>query len=307
MKITIIGAAGCVGSATAFHIAMQRLADEIVMIGHREGPLKSHWMDLSTAVTGTDVIARKGGYADMKDSDIVINAASAPEGVISSRSELLPRNLPVIKEVAENVNKYCPEAFVITETNPVDSLNYAMYLLSKTRERRKYLGYSLNDSIRFRMWVAQELGISSSRVDGMVIGEHGHSQVMLFSTLRVDSKPFKLDEESRKRIQSQPPIMLHDYETIVPKRTAGWTSAVGTVAIIKAIKNNTKEIIPSSVVLDGEYGCHNMSMGVPIVFGKNTVEDIKILELTAEEQEGLKNTIETLQPLICYVEKSLGV
>jgi malate/lactate dehydrogenase len=157
------------------------------------------------------------------------------------------------------------------------------------------------------MWAAEVLGVKPSRVQGFVIGEHGHSQVMLFSSLRLDGKAVHLDEASKKRIQSLPPQTLRDYETLQPKRTAGWTSAVGTAAIINAIKNNTQEIIPCSAVLEGEYGIHDLSMTVPAIIGREGIHDIKILELAEDEETALENTVRVLSPLMRHVEAYLDI
>ena len=307
MKVTIIGGAGTLGSCAAFNIAVQKLADEILLIDPWENMLKAHWMDLTTAAAGQDISVYRGSFEDMTGSDVIVLTSGAPSGVTSSRSELITGNLPIIKDNAEKIREFCPEAIVITETNPVDSLNYAAYLVNQNADRRKFIGYTLNDSIRFRMWAAEALRVKPSRVQGYVIGEHGHSQVMLFSSLRLDGKAVHLDEASKKRIRSLPPQTLHDYETLQPKRTAGWTSAVGTAAIINAIKNNTKEIFPCSAVLDGEYGVHDLSMTVPAVIGREGILDIKILELADDEQTALENTISVLSPLMRHVEAYLDI
>ena len=307
VKVTIIGGAGTLGSCAAFNIAVHHIADEILLIDPWENMLKAHWMDLTTAAAGQDVSVSRGTFEDMAGSDVVVITSGASSGVISSRSELISGNLPIIKDNAEKIREFCPEAIVITETNPVDSLNYATYLVNRNADRRKFIGYTLNDTIRFRMWTAEALAVKPSRVQGIVIGEHGYSQVMLFSSLRVDGKQVHLDEASKKRIRSLPNQTLHDYEALQPKRTAGWTSAVGTAAIISAIKNNTKEIIPCSAVLDGEYGCHNLSMTVPAVIGRDGIHDIKILEMNKNEQEALKSTLGVISPLMRYVERFLGI
>ena len=307
MKVTIIGAAGTLGSCAAFIIAIDKLADEILLIDPWENMLKAHWMDLTTAGAGQDVLVRRGNFADMRGSDVVVVTAGAPSGVISSRSELITGNLPIIKENAEKIREYCPDAIVITETNPVDPLNYATFLINRQAGRNKFIGYTLNDTIRLRMWAAEAIGVKPSHVQGVVIGEHGHSQVMLFSSLRVDGKPVHLDEAIKKRIRSLPPQTLHDYETLQPKRTAGWTSAVGTAAVIRAIRNNSREIIPCSAVLEGEYGCHDLSMTVPAVIGRDGIHAIKILELSKEEKGALENTVSVLNPLMKYVERFLGI
>lgn len=307
MKISILGAAGTLGSCAAFIIAVQKLADELLLIDPWENMLKAHWMDLVTAAAGQDVTVNRGTLKDLKGSEIVVVTAGAPSGVISSRSELITGNLPIIKENAEKIREYCPEAIVITETNPVDPLNYATYLVNRRAGRKKFIGYTMNDTIRFKMWAAEAAGVQPSQVKGMVIGEHGHSQVMLFSSLRINGKPMNIDEATKKRMRSLPPQILHDYETLQPKRTAGWTSAVGTAAVISAIKNNTKEVIPCSAVLDGEYGYHNLSMTVPAVIGREGIQDIKILELAKDEKAALENTVKVLNPLMQYVERFLGI
>lgn len=126
MKITIVGAAGTLGSCSAFDILIHHLADEILLIDPWEDALKGHWMDLSSAATGMDININMGGYSDMAGTDIVIMAAGAPSGAIKSRLDLLPANLPIIRDNAKMIFSYCPEAIVIMETNPVDPLNYAM-------------------------------------------------------------------------------------------------------------------------------------------------------------------------------------
>ena len=243
MKITIMGAAGTLGSCAAFTIAIHKLANEIVLIDPGADMLKAHWMDLNTVAAAQDVLVNRGNFPDMAGSDIVVITSGAPSGVTSSRADLITGNLPIIIENAENIMKYCPKAIVITETNPVDPLNYAVYLVNGKENRQKYIGYTLNDTIRFRMWTAAALGVRASRVRGLVMGEHGHTQVMLWSSLKVDGRPVQVDEESKKKIQSLPPQTLHDYETLKPKRTAGWTSAVGRRSVM--FWNWTRTATPS--------------------------------------------------------------
>ncbi len=302
MKISVIGAAGTLGSCAAFNIVTHRLADELVLIDPWADMLKGHWLDLRAVASNLDVSVNRGDYEDMVGSDIVVMVASAPSGAISSRTELLPANLPIIKDNSAKINQYCPEAIVITESNPVDPLNYAMYLMSNSRNRQKFIGYSLNDTLRFRMWVAETLGVKTSQVKGTVIGEHGHSQVMLFSSLRVDGQPVNLGEDVKKKIREQPDILLNAFESLKPRRTAGWTSAYGTVNIIDAIKNNTGEEIPCNTILQGEYGLWNISMTVPVILGREGIRSVRTLELAPYEREELKNTVSLLDPYMRYVE-----
>ena len=290
MKIAIIGAAGTLGSCAAYTLVSKKLADEILMIDVFESALTGHWLDMETVGANEGVIVKKGTYDDLPGTDIVVMTAGAPSGAIKSRLDLLPASIPIIKLAAENINRFAPEAIVITETNPVDPLNYAMYLLSRDRDRRRYIGYSLNDSLRLRQWSAQALGVSATRVRGTVIGEHGGSQVMLFSTVRSDGKPVELDKDTREKIRRQPGIMLNTFESLVPRRTAGWTSAYGTAVVVQAIKNDSQAAIPCNAVLEGEYGLHNISLSVPVILGRNGIEEVQVIHLTSE-REGLSGTI----------------
>jgi malate dehydrogenase len=238
----------------------------------------------------------------MGGTDIVVMCAGAPTGAIKSRAELLPGSLPIIKAAADNINKYAPNAIVIMETNPVDPLNYGMYLMSTDKDRRRFVGYSINDTLRLRMWVARHLGVETSRVTGTVIGEHGGTQVMLFSSVKLDGKPVTLDEKTKNNIREQPGILLGTFENLVPRRTAGWTSAYGTAIVVSAIKNDTKAVIPCNAVLDGEYGLRNLSTTVPCVLGKKGIEDIKVLQINQEEKEGLDRSAKTLRSYMQIVE-----
>jgi malate dehydrogenase len=307
MKITILGASGNVGSCAAFNVTVHGLADELVLIDPpRQDMVTLHAMDLNTAATGLDMLVRAGSDQDMSGSDIVIVAAGSAQ-VVTSRMDVLPVNVPILRDICDNVKKYCPDAVVITATNPVCPLNYAAYLCSDL-DRKKLIGYTYNDSIRFRMRVAKALGVKSSQVEASVIGEHGDSQVLLFSSVRVDGKPVTIDEAMKRELRQQVPAGQKVLEELREKtnRTAAWTTAVGLSAVCRAIVNNTGEMIPCSLKLDGEYGCHKLSMSVPAILGREGVREIQEWELAPDEREDLKRSIGVLEPAMRYVEKFLG-
>lgn len=295
MKITVIGAAGSVGAPAVFYLAANGLADEFLMIGgKRQNVLKQHAMDISTAVSAKDIVIRAGDYSDMAGSDIVINAAGAPQGLIADRMEMLPKNIELIKHISIQIKQYCPDAFIITATNPVDPLNYATYLAGGF-DRKKLIGYSINDSFRFREMLASAYGVKVSQVDGTVIGEHGSTQVLLFSTARINGESISVDEEVKKQIRSDVPKILKRLEELKAGRTAGWTCAIGLEIIVRAVVENSGAVIPCSVVLDGEYGLKGLSMSVPVKLGKDGVQEILEYDLAPDEQEGLAKTVDTLR------------
>jgi malate dehydrogenase len=306
MKISIVGASGNVGSSAAFCIAVRRLADELLLVDTpRPDVVAFQAWDMNTAVTGHDMIVRAGDFSDMGYSDIVIVAAGAAK-ISNDRTEVLPQNLTIIQEVSKKVLQYCPDAVVITATNPVCPLNYAMYRCSEL-DRKKIIGYSYNDTIRFRMRLGQELGVPSSRVTGIVIGEHGNSAVQLFSSVRVDGKPVPFSGELKQKMRAQVAEGQKQRDEFVVKtgRTAAWTTAIGLGDVINAIVKDTGETLPCSVPLEGEYGASSLSMSVPTVLGKGGVKRILEWQLAPDEQELLNRSIEILKPHMKYVEELL--
>jgi malate dehydrogenase len=305
MKVTIIGAAGSVGAPVAFYVAASGLADEIVMIDMRQNVLQQHAMDISTAVSALDVSVRAGAYSDLTGSAVVINAAGVQQGLITDRMEMLPKNIPLVRDVALQIKRYCPSAFVITATNPADPLNYAAWRVGGF-DRHQLIGYSLNDSFRFREMVARAKGVKVSQVQATVLGEHGSTQVLLFSSVRIDGLPVSFGEQEKEDIRAEVPNILRRYEELQSGRTAGWTCAVGVAAVTRAILQDTGEVFPCSVVLDGEYGQRGLSMSVPVVLGKKGVQEILEWELAPDEQAGLKRTAGVLKAAAEIVDENLS-
>lgn len=306
MKISIIGAAGNIGSCAACNIAIHEVADEVVMIDdYSPDGLEQYHYDLVSAVTGLDVDVRKGSYDDMYGSDIIIMAAGSAK-ITASRREVLPQNLPLVVEMADKIRQCCPETVVITVTNPVCPLDYAMQRRTGF-DRKKVIGYSANDSIRFRMFVAQALGVPSSRLEGTVIGEHGDSQVLLFSSVRVDGKPVSMGDDAEEWVRRQVagvPKML-EAQRIKTGRTATWTTSMGITDICRAIADDTGDVFPCSIPLEGEYGYRDVAMSVPVVLGRGGVREVVELALEPDEGERLERSVRAIRPMVAYVDEYL--
>jgi malate dehydrogenase len=262
-------------------------------------------MDISTAVSALDVSVRAGAYADLTGSAVVINAAGVQQGLITDRMEMLPKNIPLVRDVALQIKRYCPSAFVITATNPADPLNYAAWRAGGF-DRHQLIGYSLNDSFRFREMVARAKGVKVSQVQATVLGEHGSTQVLLFSSVRIDGLPVSFGEQEKEDIRAEVPNILRRYEELQSGRTAGWTCAIGVAAVTRAILQDAGEVFPCSVVLDGEYGQRGLSMSVPVVLGKKGVQEILEWELAPDEQVGLKRTADVLKAAAEIVDENLS-
>lgn len=305
MKISVIGAAGYVGSNAAIILALYGLADEIVLVDpYKQNMVEQLAMDTATAATDQGVNVRAGDFADIKDSNIVVVAAGAAQGVIASRMEMLPKNLPIIRDIALEIKQSAPDAIIITATNPVDPLNYAMYHITGF-DRSKVIGYSINDAFRFRMMVAEALGQKTADVEGMVIGEHGDSQVLVFSSVQVNGKPVKIDDVTKEKVRDKVPKILRRYEELKTGRTAGVTSGAGITKVVNAIINNTHEVLRCSVILNGEYGQKDMCMGVPVTLGSSGVQNIVELEIAPDEQPFLNKTLDVLKTAMSQVNDFL--
>jgi len=304
MKISIIGAGGNIGSAASFNLATHCVADDLVMIdSYSPDKLEQYVTDLKSSVTGLNTTVKAGQDVDLRDSDIVIIAAGSAD-VKVSRAEVLPQNLPLLESFAQKIIKYCPEAIVITVTNPVDPLNYAMYRFSGIN-RKKLIGYSANDTIRFRMFLSQALNIESTQIKATVLGEHGGSQVLLFSSVKLNNRPYAVSQPVQQQvhqwIDNLPSVL--ETQRIKTGRTAAWTTSMGLTTICKDISRDAGHLIPCSVVLDGEFQCHNISMSVPVKLGKQGVMAIPEVKLNAREQEELKRSIGVLREQMRFVDE----
>jgi len=306
MKISVLGATGSVGAPVAFYIAVSNLADELLMVGgNRQNVLEHHALDIQTAASMDRISVTAGGYEDLPGTDVIINVAGAHVPLNLDRREKIREQTRFVKEIARKIRMYCPDAIVLTGVNPVDALNYATYLAGGF-ERSKLIGYSINDTIRFRQTLAKELNEKAAGIDGLVIGEHGSTQVPLFSSVKVGNRSVEVTAGAKQRIRSGMFDMIKKFESLKAGRTAGWTCAVGFAKMVRAIVENQQVVLPCSVVLDGEYGQNDISMSVPAVLGRDGVSEILEYHLTAGERDGLQATAETLHTDAAVVRETLA-
>lgn len=296
MKIAIIGGGGTLGSCTAYTLALKGLADEIVLLDVNRNLALGHFMDITTAIVGlqnTKILV--GNDEDLNHSDMVIVVAGIPHAAAPSHLDMLRSNLSLMQGVVRNIETYCPEAVVITATNPVDSVNLGMFLMSTKLARTKLLGYNLNDSLRFRQIVANELGKKSTEVEGLALGEHVETLAFIFSSLRVNKQPIVLPDEAKKRLRMEVPKMLRSYTELGINRTAGWTSASGISQMVESITIDSRKIFPCSAVLEGEYGYQGISMGMPVALGKHGISRFIELNMSQDEKNDLDQSARSLE------------
>ncbi len=317
MKVSIVGT-GWVGSTAAYTIATQGLAEELVLIDVASNIATAHSIDIAeaAAVSRQDVAIRPGTYEDIANSDVVIVTASAPmqprpqaapaasPPAQPSRRLGLTRNIVLIAEIGRAIAKFAPASIVITTSNPVEALSYTSYLASGSHDRARFIGYTLNDTTRFRVWIAQILKVVPSQVDIFALGEHGDSQVPIFSRLRVNGKPASLAEPVVQELRRKPVEYLKNWSSLKSGRSSGWLSGAGLAALVRAIRNDTRATFPCSAILDGEYGYKGFSLGVPAVIGKSGILKIIEWDIDSDEKKRLAESAAILSDAARFVDEA---
>ncbi len=296
MKIGVIGAAGIIGSATTFCIGAKRLADTIALIDLPGDALNFQTLDLTTGVSGAGINVISGGLELLEDASLVIMTASVPLGKVSSRQEMLSANLTLCAEVACAIRRYCPDTILLQVTNPVEPLSYAAFRIAGIKPQ-KTIGYTINDTFRFRMLLADSLKTNPSSVEAYVIGEHGDTQVPVFSNVKVDGRPVEISVEVKQNILSKIPNIFKELEYYREKtgRTAAWTTALGIADMVQAIVTDAKAVFACATILQGEYGESDICLGVPAVIGAGGVGRILELSLDPEEKVAFGNSVATIR------------
>lgn len=294
-KISIIGAAGTLGSSCAMTVLMDRYAQELCLIDVNGKLLDNHIMDLENAFPDQQMY--RGEYKDLAGSHIVIITAGVPNrNDETSRNAYLADNLKIFETIGSNIAKYSPEAIVVTASNPVDLLNYYLYT-NFNFQRSQLIGYTLNDSYRFA-WAINKTLNRRDALFSPVIGEHGETQVPLFSQVKKNNKRIEFTSEQIEQIKGDIQGWFVTFNRLNVPRTTGWTTAVGVSHLIKALGKKEKTILTGSVILDEEFEQDNLSIGVPIEVNQNGMQRIVEWNLSETESEAFNQSIRKIKTVI---------
>jgi malate dehydrogenase len=290
VRVAIVGGAGGVGASTAFNLALQRTPREVVLLDNRPEMITSHTMDLEQVLEQSPGASIRGGDAsDLPGADIVVLISATPLTVDTPRVEYLGRNARIADELADALPAGWGGVLVVV-TNPVDPL--VTRLQARTGiDRRRLLGYTLNDSLRMRTGVANALGASPGSVDSWVIGEHGDLSVPLYGRVTVDGRPVQLTDEQRAAAEEYQRTWYARHVALDSGRSSTWTSGLGISRMIAALDGGG-DLWPASVVLDGEYGIRGVAVSVPVTIGRGGAEEIHEWDLSGREREALHASAE---------------
>ena len=295
MKVTVVGA-GAVGASCAEYIAIKDFASEVVLVDIKEDYAEGKAMDLmqTASLNGFDtkITGSTNDYTKTAGSEIAVITSGIPRKPGMSREELISTNAGIVKDVAESIIKHSPDVTIIVVSNPMDTMTYlAHQSLNLPKNKIIGMGGAL-DSARFKYRIAEALDCPASDVQGIVIG--GHSDKGMIPLTRhatrnsVNISNF-LSEEKIKEIAAETRVGGATLTKMLG--TSAWYAPGAAVSsIVQAIACDQKKMFPCSTFLEGQYGLNDICIGVPVILGKEGIEEIVELELDEEEKSLLQES-----------------
>lgn len=311
-KIALVGA-GNIGGMLALLAGLKELGD-ITLIDVVEGLPQGKGLDLNqvgpiarfnACIQGTNNM--KEG---LKDAEVIVITAGLARKPGMSREDLLNTNTRIIKEIAYQIREYAPEAFVVVVTNPLDAMVWVFQKASGLPPHRVVGMAGTLDSARFRSFLAQELNVAVQDVSAMILGSHGDTMVPLLRHSSVGGINLEkliyrggISEERLNTIvertrQGGSEIVAH-----LKTGSAFFAPAAAAIEIVESYLKDQKRILPCAAYLKGEYGVTGLYIGVPVIIGREGVEEVVELVLTEEEQAAFVKSIEAVQSLVEKVKE----
>lgn len=295
-KVTVIGA-GHVGECTAMYLAQKNICD-IVLIDIIEDMPMGKTLDLSQAgpVVGYDVkLEGSNDFEAMSGSDIVVMTAGFPRKPGMSREDLINKNAEIVGPVSENIKKHAPNAMLLIVTNPLDIMTYHAWKTTGFPTNRVFGQAGILDSIRFRTFVAWELGVSLSDVQAMVLGGHGDTMVPLPAYTTVSGVPITelIAEDKIKAISDRTRKGGGEIVKLLKTGSAYYAPAAAVVEMVDAVLSDRRRVFPVSAFVDGIYGIEGIYIGVPVILGAGGVEEIIELKLNPDDLASLQSSAKT--------------
>jgi L-lactate dehydrogenase len=310
-KVGLIGT-GLVGSSFAYALMQHGIATELVLIDANAEKAVGEMMDLNHGLSFTKpmkIVA--GGYADLSDAKVVVITAGASQKPGESRLDLLSRNAAIFRSIIPKVVKHNPDGIILIATNPVDILTYISLKESKLPPAQIIGSGTILDTSRFRFLLAQYYEVDPRSVHAFIVGEHGDSEIPLWSMANIGGVRLQEFAPLKNKTYDQGEmnklfISVRDaaYEIIKRKGSSYYAIGLGLLSIVEAILGNYRSVLSVSTLMTGQYGVSDICLSLPSVLGENGVEEILTLSMSAEEEEGfresavkLKKTLKGMQSL----------
>ena len=284
-KVGIVGA-GAVGASAAFSLVMLGTCHEVMLFDIAPGVATGKAIDIGQAAVysprGTIVTAAEKPE-DMKDCDIVVITAGVPRKSDMTRADLLNINAKIVSQVVDNIKKNSPNAIILCVSNPLDVMTYVVHKLTGW-DRSRVIGMAgALDGARMIYQIQQKVGFGYGRTRALVIGDHGQNMIPYPEVSAVGGVPLNQIIDSSEMEEIKQKTRDGGAEIVSHLKTSGYYAPGRSIAVmVEAILDDAKIVMPSSVLLDGEYGYKDVTLGVPVVLGAKGVE--KIIELDLDDE-----------------------
>ena len=302
-KIALIGG-GQIGGNLALLIAQKELGDVVIYdIPQAEGMTKGKALDLMQLRPHDGYDVNLEGSSDptsLTDADVVIITAGIPRKPGMSRDDLLEINIKIITDVANNVKKYAPNAFVIVVSNPLDAIVYSFYKVSGFTKNKVVGMAGALDSARFRTFIAMETGYSVQDVSCMVLGGHGDTMVPITRLATVGGVPVTslISEKRITEIEQRTRVAGGEIVKLFGNGSAFYAPAASAIEMAEAYLRDKKRVIPCASLCEGEFGIDGYFIGVPTVIGSGGVEKVLEFDLLDSEKAELAQTMEAVKKTV---------
>jgi len=300
MKVTIVGA-GNVGASCAEYILIKQIAKEVILLDIKDGFAEGKALDLTqtTSTLGfkSKVLGVTNEYEKTSNSDVVVITSGIPRKPGMTREELIGINAGIVKSVSENLLKFSPNAIIIVVSNPMDTMTYLVNKSFNIPKNRIIGMGGILDSSRFKTYISKSSGYPQDQIEAMVIGGHGDTTMIPLTSLA------KCNNELLTDILPEDKVIKIASDTMVGGATltkllgtSAWYAPGASVSyLVNAIVNDTKEVLPCSVFLEGEYGVKDLCIGVPVKIGKNGFEEVIQLDLNNKDLEMFQNSVSAVK------------
>ena len=297
MKITVVGA-GAVGASCAEYIAIKNFVSEVILLDIKEGFAEGKAMDLMQTASlnnfDTNIIGSTNDYSKTANSDICVITSGIPRKPGMSREELIGINAGIVKTVSSNLLQHSPDTILIVVSNPMDSMTYLVHKTTTLPKNRIIgMGGAL-DSARFKYRLAEALDVPVKEVDGMVIGGHSDKGMvpLISKAIRNGEKVSDLLSAERLNQVKQDTKVGGATLTGLLGTSAWYAPGAAVSSLTQAIICDEKKTFPCSSYLNGEFGINDICIGVPVVLGKNGIEEIVEINLDQSDMDHLKESAE---------------
>jgi malate dehydrogenase len=300
MKVTIVGA-GNVGASCAEYILIKQIAKEVILVDIKVGFAEGKALDLTqtTSTLGfkSKVLGVTNDYEKTSNSDVVVITSGIPRKPGMTREELIGINAGIVKSVSENLLKYSPNAILVIVSNPMDTMSYLVNKSFNVPKNRIIGMGGILDSSRFKTYISKSSGYPQDQIEAMVIGGHGDTTMIPLTSIAKCNNQLLTDilsEDKVKKIASD--TMVGGATLTKLLGTSAWYAPGASVSyLVNAIVNDSKEVLPCSVLLEGEYDVQDICIGVPVKIGKNGFEEVVQLDLSNKELEMFQNSVSAVK------------